>query len=69
MAQALQDDYLYKLKKHKVPVAIYLVNGIKLLGQIEAFDDEAILLKNTITQLVYKRKISTVMPNQSMGFN
>jgi host factor-I protein len=68
MPAILQDDYLHKLKKHKIPVAIYLVNGIKLLGHIEAFDDSAILLKNTITQLVYKNKISTVMPNQSLGF-
>jgi len=68
MPQILQDDYLHKLKKHKIPVAIYLINGIKLLGNIEAFDEDAVLLKNTITQLVYKSKISTIMPNQSMGF-
>ena len=63
MAHRLQDDYLYQLKKTKVPVAIYLINGIKLLGQIKAFDDAVILLKNNITQMIYKNKISTVMPN------
>ena len=60
----LQDDYLHILKKNKISVAIYLTNGIKLLGQIQAFDDELVLLKGSVTQLVYKHKISTVMPSQ-----
>jgi host factor-I protein len=64
--QHLQPPFLDALKEHNVPVAIYLVNGIKLQGQIEAFDDEVILLKNTISQMVYKHAISTVVPTHSI---
>ncbi len=66
MAQHLQDPFLDALKAHNVPVAIYLVNGIKLQGQIEAFDDAVILLKNTISQMVYKHAVSTVVPTHSI---
>lgn len=66
MAQHLQNPFLDALKEHNVPVAIYLVNGIKLQGQIEAFDEEVILLKNTISQMVYKHAISTVVPTHSV---
>jgi host factor-I protein len=58
----LQDPYLNALRRERVPVAIYLVNGIKLQGQIESFDQFAVLLKNTVTQMVYKHAISTVVP-------
>jgi host factor-I protein len=44
------------------PVSIYLVNGIKLQGQVESFDQYVVLLKNTVTQMVYKHAISTVVP-------
>jgi len=60
--QMLQDPYLNVLRKEKVPVAIYLVNGIKLQGKIESFDQYVILLKNTVSQMVYKHAISTVVP-------
>lgn len=60
----LQDPYLNALRKERVPVAIYLVNGIKLQGQIESFDQFAVLLKNTVTQMVYKHAISTVVPSR-----
>jgi host factor-I protein len=59
---ALQDPYLNTLRKERVPVSIYLVNGIKLQGQIESFDQYVVLLKNTVTQMVYKHAISTVVP-------
>ena len=59
---SLQDPYLNTLRKERVPVSIYLVNGIKLQGQIESFDQFVILLKNTVTQMVYKHAISTVVP-------
>ena len=58
----LQDPYLNILRKERVPVSIYLVNGIKLQGQIESFDQFVVLLKNTVSQMVYKHAISTVMP-------
>lgn len=51
--QSLQDPFLNALRRERVPVSIYLVNGIKLQGQIESFDQFVILLKNTVSQMVY----------------
>lgn len=62
--QSLQDPYLNILRKERVPVSIFLVNGIKLQGQIESFDQFVILLKNTVSQMVYKHAISTVVPSR-----
>ncbi len=64
--QTLQDPYLNALRREKVPVAIYLVNGIKLQGQIDSFDQFVILLKNTVSQMVYKHAISTVVPTRNV---
>ena len=58
----LQDPFLNALRKEKIPVSIYLVSGIKLQGQIESFDQFVILLKNAVSQMVYKHAISTVVP-------
>ena len=58
----LQDPFLNVLRKDRIPVSIYLVNGIKLQGQIESFDQFVILLKNSVNQLVYKHAISTIVP-------
>ena len=60
--QSLQDPFLNALRRERVPVSIYLVNGIKLQGQIESFDQYVVLLKNTVSQMVYKHAISTVVP-------
>jgi host factor-I protein len=60
--QLLQDPFLNALRKEHIPVSIYLVNGIKLQGQIESFDQYVVLLRNTVTQMVYKHAISTVVP-------
>ncbi|MBY6187655.1 RNA chaperone Hfq [Marinobacter hydrocarbonoclasticus] len=62
--QSLQDPFLNALRRERVPVSIYLVNGIKLQGQIESFDQFVILLKNTVSQMVYKHAISTVVPGR-----
>ena len=62
--QSLQDPYLNILRKERVPVSIYLVNGIKLQGQVESFDQFVVLLKNTVSQMVYKHAISTVVPSR-----
>ena len=59
---SLQDPFLNTLRKERVPVSIYLVNGIKLEGQIDSFDQFVVLLKNTVSQMVYKHAISTVVP-------
>ena len=62
----LQDPFLNALRKEHVPVSIYLVNGIKLQGQVESFDQYVVLLKNTTTQMVYKHAISTVVPSRAI---
>ena len=63
--QLLQDPFLNALRTEHIPVSIYLVNGIKLQGQIDSFDQYVILLKNTVTQMVYKHAISTVVPTKT----
>src|SRR5437773_3820429 len=66
--QLLQDPFLNALRKEHVPVSIYLVNGIKLQGNIESFDQYVVLLRNTVTQMVYKHAISTVVPARAVNF-
>ena len=66
--QALQDPYLNTLRKERVPVSVFLVNGIKLQGQIESFDQFVVLLKNTVSQMIYKHAISTVVPSRPGKF-
>jgi host factor-I protein len=64
--QALQDPYLNVLRKERIPVSIYLVNGIKLQGQVESFDQFVVLLKNAVSQMVYKHAISTIVPSRNV---
>jgi len=67
--QALQDPFLNTLRKEHVPVSIFLVNGIKLQGQIESFDQFVVLLKNSVSQMIYKHAISTVVPSRPVTFH
>lgn len=67
--QSLQDPFLNALRKERVPVSIFLVNGIKLQGQIESFDQFVVLLKNQVSQMVYKHAISTVVPGRAVNFH
>jgi host factor-I protein len=64
--QSLQDPFLNALRRERVPVAIYLVNGIKLQGTIESFDQFVVLLRNQVSQMVYKHAISTVVPSRNV---
>ncbi|VAW78632.1 RNA-binding protein Hfq [hydrothermal vent metagenome] len=64
--QSLQEPFLNALRKERIPVSIYLVNGIKLQGQIESFDQFVVLLKNSVSQMVYKHAISTVVPARNV---
>ena len=64
--QSLQDPFLNALRKEKITVAIYLVNGIKLQGQVESFDQFVVLLKNSVSQMVYKHAISTIVPTRNV---
>ena len=65
-AQSLQDPFLNALRRERVPVSIYLVNGIKLQGTVESFDQFVVLLRNTVSQMVYKHAISTVVPSRNV---
>jgi host factor-I protein len=62
----LQEPFLNALRKERIPVSIYLVNGIKLQGHIESFDSFVVLLRNSVSQMVYKHAISTVVPARAV---
>ena len=68
-AQSLQDPFLNALRRENVSVSIYLINGIKLQGQIDSFDQFVILLKNSVNQMVYKHAISTIAPERNVTIN
>lgn len=63
----LQDHYLNQLRKEKIPVIIYLTNGVRLKGLIKAFDNFVILLKESNQSLVYKHAISTIVPEKEVS--
>ena len=63
-AQNLQDNFLNTLRKERTPVAIFLMNGIKLQGRVDSFDQYVVMLKNTVSQMVYKHAISTIVPGK-----
>ena len=63
---ALQDPFLNILRKERIPVSVYLVNGIKLQGQIESFDSFVVLLRNGTSQMIYKHAISTIVPTRAV---
>jgi host factor-I protein len=65
--QSLQEPFLNALRRERVPVAISLVNGIKLQGQVESFDQFVVLLKNSVSQMIYKHAISTVVPARNVN--
>ena len=67
--QSLQDPFLNALRKDKTPVSVYLVNGIKLQGKIDSFDQFVVLLGNSVNQMVYKHAISTIVPARNVSFS
>lgn len=64
--QSLQDLYLNQLRKEKIPVVIYLINGVRLKGIIKGFDSFVILLKEANEQLIYKHAVSTIVPEKNV---
>jgi host factor-I protein len=62
----LQDIFLNQMRKEKIPVTMYLVNGARLTGTIKGFDNFVILLKQENQQLVYKHAISTIIPEKPL---
>lgn len=65
-SQALQDSYLNQLRKEKMPVVVYLTNGVRLKGVIKGFDNFVIVLKDATQQLIYKHAVSTIMPERDI---
>ena len=65
--QTLQDPFLNALRKERIPVSIFLVNGIKLQGTVDSFDQFVVLLKNNVSQMVYKHAISTIVPARNVN--
>lgn len=64
-SQNLQDQFLNAVRKQKIPLTIFLVNGVKLTGVVTSFDNFCVLLRRDgHAQLVYKHAISTIMPGQ-----
>lgn len=68
-AQNLQDSFLNALRKEHTPVSIFLVNGIKLQGRVDSFDQYVVMLKNTVNQMVYKHAISTIVPGKNVNMH
>jgi len=64
--QKVQDPFLNALRKERIPVSIFMKNGIKLQGTIESFDQFIVMLKNVTTQVVFKHAISTVVPSRNV---
>ena len=64
--QAVQDPFLNAMRDERIPLSIFLVNGIKLQGTIVSFDQYTVMLKNVATQIVYKHAISTVVPSRNV---
>ncbi len=64
--QKIQEPFLNALRKERIPVSIFLVNGIKLQGTIDGFDQFVVMLKNVNTQAVYKHAISTIVPSRNV---
>lgn len=65
-SQSLQGSFLELLCAEHAPVSVYLVNGIKLQGRIESYDDLVVILKSTTNQMIYKHAISTIVPAQKI---
>lgn len=62
----LQEPFLNTLRKERIQVSIFLVNGIKLQGQIDSFDQYVIVLRNAVNQMVYKHAVSTIVPSRNV---
>ena len=65
---SLQDLFLNTLRKERIPVSVYLTNGVKLIGQVEAFDNFVVILRNSGNQIIYKHAISTIVPTQAVNY-
>ncbi len=66
--QSLQEPFLNTLRKEHIPVSVFLVNGIKLVGKIESFDQYLVMLRgaDNVTQTIFKHAISTISPSRQV---
>ena len=65
--QNIQDPFLNAVRKERTSVSIFLVNGIKLQGTVDSFDQFVVMLKSTVSQMVYKHAISTIVPSKPVN--
>ena len=65
--QNIQDPFLNAVRKERTPVSIFLVNGIKLQGTVDSFDQFVVMLKSSVSQMVYKHAISTIVPSKPVN--
>jgi host factor-I protein len=65
-SQNFQDSYLNQLRKDKLPVVVYLTNGVRLKGVIKGFDNFVILLEENTQSLIYKHAVSTIVPERNI---
>ena len=65
-SQSFQDSFLNQLRKDKIPVIIFLTNGVRLKGFVKAFDNFVILVKDVSQQLIYKHAVSTIVPEKDI---
>ena len=67
-SQNLQDLFLNTVRKQKISLTIFLINGVKLTGVVTSFDNFCVLLRRDgHSQLVYKHAVSTIMPAQPIN--
>ena len=62
----VQDPFLNAVRREHISVSVFLVNGIKLQGFVESFDQYALILRNNVRQMVYKHAISTIVPSRNV---
>jgi len=62
----IQDPFLNAVRRERISVSVFLVNGIKLQGFVESFDQYALILRNNVRQMVYKHAISTIVPSRNV---
>ena len=65
--QNIQDPFLNAVRKERTPVSIFLVNGIKLQRTVDSFDQFVVMLKSSVSQMVYKHAISTIVPGKPVN--
>ena len=69
LGQPIQDPFLNALRRQRVPVSVYLTNGIKLQGIVAGFDSAVVLLKNNTKQMIFKHAVATIVPARNIAWH